>query len=200
MLRERGSSTPSPAIVETAREVNGAARGDDPLKKQQSEQQLMAAGKAAVEKIKGASVQDRCVRIVERALALDCASDDARIALANQITGFGRYATDFIERGDFAGVEAAIVRFSRAARDAASIAPPRPPMMPALGGETFFHFGWSSEEQKGLQTILTLPMCGVKLGDHVVDIDEKGVRLASGLSFTRERILAANVPASQVGR
>lgn len=172
---------------------------DERARRADSQAALLRAAEAAIARVMDASPQRRCAKVIKWAAEyLDAsASNEARIAVAAQITGFARDASAFIERGDFGGLEDAIVAFAGAVKSAATIAAPAPALMPPLGGETFRHFGWTSEEQHGLQTLLLSPLCGVKKGDRVVSIDAEAATLASGLKFSREQILAANVPASQ---
>jgi len=158
-----------------------------------------AAGEA-IEKIMNASPQLRAKGAIERAALIECASEWGRIDLANQIVGFGRRAPEFLERGDDSGLEQILGEFARAVTRAAQTRPPQPALMPA--GETFRHFGWSSEDRQCLQTVLFYEggMLGAKKGDRVTSIDEASATLSSGLVLSKSASIAACRPASQAGR
>ncbi len=162
------------------------------------ELRIVNAAGEAIEAIMNASPQARVKRAIERAALIECASEEGRIDLANQIVGFARRAPEFLERGDYHGLEQICGQFERAVIRAAQTTPPRPALMPA--GETFRHFGWSSEDRQCLQTVLLTPMLGAKRGDVVASIDEEGVTFSSGLKLTKGAIVAACRPASQAGR
>jgi len=180
-------------------EVDGAADADGLISENADEiageMRLAATAEAAIEKVMSASPQARVVRIITWAAAYECASDDARIALGNQITSFARDAADFIERGDFGALQSVIEGMRHNVISAAAIGPPRAALMP--GPDTFRDFGWSSEERRDLQDVLLLGMCGVKKGDHVVQLDAEGVTTAAGVRLSKGQISAACVPASQ---
>ncbi len=164
----------------------------DVAQRTSGEIRLAKAAETAIEKVMSASPQKRAAKIVEWAAAYQCASDEARITVANHIVAFGRDAFEFIERCDFGGLNSLISAFASNVRTYAEIPPAAPPlMMPEIGGDVFRSFGWSMKEQDSLQTVLLTPSLGVKRGDRVVEIDEHGVRLASGLKFTRAQLFAA---------
>jgi hypothetical protein len=192
--RSRRFKAASKVKGETMRqiEIGGAADASRAVAEMtEAELRLAAAAEAAIEKILDASPQKRAARIVEWAAGYKCASDEARVTVANHLVGFARGAADFLERGDFGGLDSLISAFASSVRRYAEIpAEMPPPQMPPIGGDVFYKFGWSAKEQESLQFVLLTPSLGVKRGDRVIEIDEDGVRLASGLHFTRDQIFA----------
>jgi hypothetical protein len=164
------------------------------------ELRIVNAAGEAIEAIMNASPQARVKRAIERAALIACASEEGRIDLANQIVGFARRAPEFLERGDYHGLEQVCGQFERAVIRAAQTRPPQPALMPS--GESFRQFGWSSEDRQCLQTVLFYEggMLGAKKGDVVASIDEESATLSSGLVLSKSAIVAACVPASQAGR
>lgn len=179
------------------RQIDGAADADRLIEQMtEAELRLGAAADEAIESIMNASPQLRVKRVIETAALTECASDDARIAVANQIVGFARTAVELLERGDFRGLENSLSGFSSRVRSVAQLQPPQPALMPGLA--TFTQFHWSSADARDLQMVLLLPMLGAKRGDTVTAIDENSVTLSSGLKLTKDAIVRANIPANQV--
>ncbi len=171
---------------------NPAVAQMDQMEMTPAELQLYNAAGEAIEKVMSASPQKRAKRAIEEAALVECLSDEARIAVANQIVGFARMAADFLERGDFGGLQSSISGLRRAVTSAASIAPPTPPRMP--GGDAFHSAGWSTEEQIGLRNILWKGLCGVIKDDRVVSIDADEATLASGTHLSRKQAFDAYPP------
>ena len=156
-----------------------------------------AAGEA-IEAIMNASPQARVKRAIEWAALIECASEEARIEVANAIVGFARRAPEFLERGNYSGLDRILGEFDSAVIRAAQTTPPLPMPLPDLA--TYRRFGWNSEEADCLKTVLFTPMLGAARGDIVDSIDENGVRLSSGLSLSKGAIVAACQPARLAGR
>jgi hypothetical protein len=207
MLKERGRELPQSGAADGTNasrvlgEIRGAADADalirDDAARQFDAKQLLAAAVAlTTEQVLLATPQKRVADMIEKAAANlgSGASAEQMAYLTNHIKGFARDAAEFLMRGDFGGLEAAISAFWRAARDADKIGPPRPaPMMPA-SEHLQRGLGWSSKEADGLQQILLTGIAGVAKGDRVVKADEEGVTLASGKTLSREQIVRATRP------
>ncbi len=170
----------------------------DKMEMTPGELRIVNAAGEAIEAIMNASPQLRVKRAIERAALIQCASEDGRIDLANQIVGFARRAPEFLERGDYHGLEQICGQFDRAVIRAAQTTPPQPMPLPDLA--TYRHFGWNSAEAEDLKTVLFTPMLGARRGDTVTAIDGAGATLSSGLVLAKSAIIAACRPASQVGR
>jgi len=182
-------------------EIDGIASGDRALAAMtEGELRLGAAAEEAIEKVMAASPQARCVKVIEWAAGyLDAsANDDQRIAVASQIVGFARTAADFLERGDFRGLESSLSAFENRVNSAAQITPAQPMPLPDLA--TYRHFGWKASEASCLRDVLFVPMLGARRGDTISAIDEESVTLSSGLRLTKSAIIAACQPAHLVGR
>jgi hypothetical protein len=160
-----------------------------------AELQLAGAAKAAIAKILSASPQKRVQKIIEWAVGYECASDEARMAVASQLTAFAHDAADFLERGDFGGLQMAIGDFNTRVKTVAAIAQPAPEIMPALDSDVWRAHGWKPVEVHALREVLCRPLYGVKRGDCVVKIDADGATLASGRRLARAvEIANANTP------
>ncbi len=175
-------------------EVGGAsdARTLAEMEMTPAEMQLYNAAGEAIEKVMSASPQAQAKRAIEAAALVECASDEARIAVANQIVGFARMAADFLDHGDFRGLLSSMSALHHAVTSAASIAPPTPPRMP--GSDAFYFAGWSTGERIGLRNILSKGLCGVIKGDRVVSIDADEATLASGTHLSRKQAFDAYPP------
>src|SRR5579863_1019362 len=131
---------------------------EDTGEKSAAAARLAKAAEDAAAKVLNASPQARAARFIKRAAEYPCASEEARIAVANELQSFAHSAAELLNSGHCAGVDALIATADARIRTAADITPPRPALMP--NGDAFRHFGWSSEERSGLETLLLFPLCG----------------------------------------
>ena|ERR1700722_12642380 len=206
MLKETGRQIPQSGADEidpamnaprVLGEIRGAADGDSALAAMTpGELHCAAIFDAEIEKFSSSApgAHRRVAKVMQNAQHRNrCQCEQGWTMLAQHLQTFARAAEECIERFDDAGLGRAITALVSAATTAESMTPPRPALMP--GVESFRHYGWSGEEISGLQTILTMSMCGVERGDFVKDLDEEGVTLKSGKRLSRDQIIAANRPA-----
>lgn len=181
---------PVPVAIYPIAEVSGAADADRALaepKRLEAAQRLNATVERTTERFLKASMQYRCVKVVEWAIAqLKPDADAEQINyLNNHIQSFETFGAEFCERCDLFGLNGAISAFQDAVTALPKAAPPKPPLMPT--GDTVFYFaGWSSEEELGLRNILLKGLCEVKIGDRCISIDEHEAKLASGKRISKK--------------